>query len=154
LPHIACVDAFQHWIYTEGVDASPDDRDAMWLRIRARFEPDVDYSGLETERVARWYRQSHIHTSPFYYIEYGIAQLAALQVWRHSLRDPDGALARYKAALAQGGTKTLPEIYSTARASLVFAAEDIAPLVAEVERRIEELRPVADAQPAAAGASS
>jgi len=154
LPHIACVDAFQHWIYTDGVDASPEDRDAMWLRIRARFEPDVDYSGLEAERVARWYRQSHIHTSPFYYIEYGLAQLAALQLWRRSLRDPEGALASYKAALAQGGTKPLPEIYATAGASLVFAPEHMAPLIAEVERRIDALRPVADAQPAAAGASS
>jgi oligoendopeptidase F len=143
LPHIACVDAFQHWIYTDGVDATPDERDEMWVRVRARFEPDVDYSGLRAERVARWYRQSHIHTAPFYYIEYGLAQLAALQVWRHSLRDPAGALARYKAALALGGTRPLPEIYRAAGASLVFDAEQIAPLVAEVEDRIAELRSVA-----------
>jgi oligoendopeptidase F len=143
LPHIACVDAFQHWIYTDGVDATPDERDEMWVRVRARFEPDVDYSGLRAERVARWYRQSHIHTAPFYYIEYGLAQLAALQVWRYSLRDPAGALARYKAALALGGTRPLPEIYRAAGASLVFDAEQIAPLVAEVEDRIAELRSVA-----------
>jgi oligoendopeptidase F len=149
LPHIACVDAFQHWIYTEGVEASPTERDAKWLEIRARFEPGVDYSGLEPERVARWYRQSHIHTSPFYYIEYGIAQLAALQIWHHSLRDPIGALTRYKAALALGGTRTLPEIYATAGASLVFDAEEMAPLVAEVERRIATLRAIADATAAA-----
>src|SRR3712207_3889561 len=123
----------------------------MWLRIRARFEPDVDFSGLDSERVARWYRQSHIHTAPFYYIEYGIAQLAALQVWRRSLRDPEGALARYKAALAIGGTRSLPEIYATAGASLVFDAEEMAPLVAEVERRIAELRPFAEAEVVAAG---
>jgi oligoendopeptidase F len=150
LPHIACVDAFQHWVYSDGVDATPTERDAMWLEVRARFEPDVDYSGLEAERVARWYRQSHIHTAPFYYIEYGIAQLAALQVWHASRRDPAGALQRYKAALALGGTRSLPEIYATAGASLVFDAGDMAPLVAEVERRIAELRPVADAQPAVA----
>ncbi|MDQ3996079.1 MAG: M3 family metallopeptidase, partial [Gemmatimonadota bacterium] len=148
LPHIACVDAFQHWIYTDGVDASPAERDAVWLDVRARFEPDVDYSGLEVERVARWYRQSHIHTAPFYYIEYGLAQLAALQVWHQSRRDPAGALRRYKAALALGGTRSLPEIYATAGASLVFDATDMAPLVAEVEQRIAELRPVADARPA------
>jgi oligoendopeptidase F len=144
LPHIACVDAFQHWIYTEGVEATPIERDAKWLEIRARFDPDVDYAGLELERVARWYRQSHIHTAPFYYIEYGIAQLAALQVWRHSLRDPVGALTRYKAALALGGTRSLPEIYLTAGAAFVLDAEDMAPLVAQVERRISELRPIAD----------
>jgi oligoendopeptidase F len=144
LPHIACVDAFQHWIYTEGIAATPTERDAAWLAIRARFEPDVDYSGLESERIARWYRQSHIHTAPFYYIEYGLAQLAALQVWRQSLRDPVGALTRYKAALALGGTRSLPEIYRTAGASLVFDAEEMAPLVAEVERRIATLRTIAE----------
>ncbi|MFN2565517.1 MAG: M3 family oligoendopeptidase [Gemmatimonadaceae bacterium] len=149
LPHIACVDAFQHWVYTEGIDASPEQRDAMWLRIRARFDPDVDYTGLEAERVARWYRQSHIHTAPFYYIEYGIAQLAALQVWRQSLHDPERALGRYKAALALGGTRSLPEIYATAGATVVLDADEMAPLVAEVERRIGELRPVADAEAAA-----
>ncbi|HEX2123727.1 MAG TPA: M3 family metallopeptidase, partial [Thermoanaerobaculia bacterium] len=154
LPHIACVDAFQHWVYTDGVDASPEDRDEMWLRIRARFEPDVDYRGLERERVARWYRQSHIHTAPFYYIEYGIAQLAALQVWRRSLRDAGDALARYKAALAHGGTRSLPEIYATAGASLVFDAEEMAPLVVAVERRIAELRPFADAAEPAASRSA
>jgi oligoendopeptidase F len=151
LPHIACVDAFQHWIYTDGIDASPAERDAMWLQIRARFDPDVDYSGAERERVARWYRQSHIHTAPFYYIEYGLAQLAALQVWRHSRRDPAGALSRYKAALALGGTRSLPEIYATAGASLVFDTADMAPLVAEVEQRIAELRPVALAGPVSVG---
>jgi oligoendopeptidase F len=90
--------------------------------------------------VARWYRQSHIHTAPFYYIEYGLAQLAALQVWRHSLRDPASALSRYKAALALGSTRPLPEIYAAAGGSLVFEAEQMAVLVAEVERRIAELR--------------
>jgi oligoendopeptidase F len=144
LPHIACVDAFQHWIYTDGIGATPGERDAAWLGIRARFEPDVDYSGLESERVARWYRQSHIHTAPFYYIEYGLAQLAALQVWRHSLRDAGTALTRYKAALALGGTRSLPEIYRVAGASLVFDAEEMAPLVAEVERRITTLRTIAE----------
>lgn len=149
LPHIACVDAFQHWIYTDGISATPDERDAKWLEIRARFEPGVDYSRLEPERIARWYRQSHIHTAPFYYIEYGLAQLAALQLWRQSLRDPAGALARYKAALALGGTRSLPEIYRTAGASLVFDAEDMAPLVAEVERRIAMLRSLAETRVAA-----
>jgi oligoendopeptidase F len=143
LPHIACVDAFQHWVYTEGVDATPAERDAMWLTIRARFEPHVDFRELEAERIARWYRQSHIHTAPFYYIEYGLAQLAALQVWHASRRDPAAALRRYKAALALGGTRPLPEIYAAAGASLVFDAADMAPLIAEVERRIAELRPVA-----------
>ena len=140
LPHIACVDAFQHWIYTDGIGASPEDRDAKWLSLRARFEPGVDYSGLEAERISRWYRQSHIHTIPFYYIEYGLSQLGALQVWRHSRRDPVEALARYKAALAVGGTRTLLETFTIAGASLVFDEHTMLDLVAEVEARIAEIR--------------
>ena len=140
LPHIACVDAFQHWIYTTGIDASPADRDAKWLELRARFEPEVDYSGLEPQRLTRWYRQSHIHTAPFYYIEYGLAQLAALQVWRRSRRNTAEALAGYKAALSLGGTRTLPEIFATAGASLVFDAPTMTDLVSEVEKRIAELQ--------------
>jgi oligoendopeptidase F len=140
LPHIASVDAFQHWIYTDGIEASPADRDAKWLQIRERFDPGVDFTGLERERLSRWYRQSHIHTAPFYYIEYGIAQLGALQVWRHSRRDRAAALAGYKAALSVGGTKSLPEIYNMAGAKLVFDAETMGILVNEVETRIGELR--------------
>ena len=100
--HIASVDAFQTWIYTspDGADAAA--RDEAWLRIRSRFERGVDWSGLERERVARWYRQLHIFMYPFYYIEYGIAQLGALQIWRNSLRGPGPAVRRYREALALG----------------------------------------------------
>jgi oligoendopeptidase F len=130
----------EHWIYTDGIDASPADRDAKWLELRARYEPEVDYSDLEPERLTRWYRQSHIHTAPFYYIEYGLAQLAALQVWRRSRRNTSEALAGYKAALSLGGTRTLPEIFATAGASLVFDAATMRELVGEVEKRIAELQ--------------
>lgn len=140
LPHIACVDAFQHWIYTSGKGGDRDARDAAWLEIRQRFEPSVDWSGLAPERVARWLRQSHIFTSPFYYIEYGLAQLGALQVWRDSLRDHPAAVARYKQALALGGTVPLPEMYRTAGVKLVFDAPTMATLVGLVEDRIETLR--------------
>ncbi|HEY0351802.1 MAG TPA: M3 family oligoendopeptidase, partial [Gemmatimonadales bacterium] len=88
LAHIASVDAFQTWIYTSGQGADPVARDQAWLRLRSRFERGVDWSGLEQERVARWYRQLHIFMYPFYYIEYGIAQIGALQIWRNSLSDP------------------------------------------------------------------
>ncbi len=140
LPHIACVDAFQHWIYTSGEGGDRDARDAAWLRIRRRFEPSVDWSGLEPERIARWLRQSHIFTSPFYYIEYGIAQLGALQIWRDSLRDHGAAVGRYKQALTLGGTAPLPEIYRTAGVKLVFDEGTMAELVGLVEGRISELR--------------
>jgi oligoendopeptidase F len=140
LVHIASVDAFQTWIYTSGEGADAAARDEMWLKLRRRFERGVDWSGLDSERVARWYRQLHIFMYPFYYIEYGIAQLGALQVWRNSLADPAAAVARYRDALALGAVRRLPEIYSTAGARLTFDAAAIGELVQLVESRIEELR--------------
>ncbi|MFL5581019.1 MAG: M3 family oligoendopeptidase [Gemmatimonadaceae bacterium] len=140
LPHIASVDAFQSWIYRSGEGQDAAARDRAWLDIRARFERGVDWSGLERERVARWYRQLHIFELPFYYIEYGIAQLGALQLWRDSLGDPAGTIARYKRALALGGTRPLPEIYQAAGAELLFDADGMAELMTLVERRVEELR--------------
>jgi oligoendopeptidase F len=142
LAHIASVDAFQSWIYTSGQGADADARDRAWLDIRARFERGVDWSGLERERVARWYRQLHIFELPFYYIEYGIAQLGALQIWRASLADAPAAVARYREALALGGTRPLPEIYATAGARLIFDTEGMRELVALVEREVEKLQTV------------
>ena len=142
LAHIASVDAFQSWIYTSGQGGDAKARDAAWLDIRSRFERGVDWSGLESERVSRWYRQLHIFEYPFYYIEYGIAQLGALQVWRASLADAPAAVRRYRDALALGGTRPLPEIYRTAGAALVFDADTMGELVSLVERRIWELRGV------------
>ena len=140
LVHIASVDAFQTWIYTSGQGDNPDGRDAAWLRIRGRFERGVDWSGLEQERVARWHRQLHIFMYPFYYIEYGIAQLGAVQVWRNSLEDPVRAVARYREALSLGAVQTLPEIYRTAGARLTFDVDSIAELVQLVESHIDRAR--------------
>ena len=140
LPHIASVDAFQSWIYASGEGGNASARDEAWLRIRERFERGIDWTGLEAERVARWYRQLHIFEYPFYYIEYGIAQMGALQVWRRSLDDPAGAVAAYKRALTLGGTHPLPDIYAEAGASLVFDAAAMGELVGKVEERLGELR--------------
>ena len=140
LVHIASVDAFQTWIYTSGQGGDPAARDGMWLQLRRRFERGVDWSGLDQERVARWYRQLHIFMYPFYYIEYGIAQLGALQVWRNSLSDPRAAVAQYRQALALGAVRRLPEIYRAAGARLTFDAAAIGELVDLVEERIEQLR--------------
>ena len=140
LPHIASVDAFQSWIYTSGNGHDAAARDAKWLELRSRFERGVDWSGLEREREARWYRQLHIFEYPFYYIEYGIAQLGALQVWRNSLHDERDAVRRYREALALGGTRSLPELYRTAGARLVFDEGGMTELVGLVEERIEGLR--------------
>ena len=140
LVHIASVDAFQSWIYSSGEGGDAAARDQAWLRIRSRFEQGVDWSGLTAERVARWYRQLHIFLYPFYYIEYGIAQLGALQVWRNRMRDGAPALEAYRAFLALGATKPLPDLYRTAGAQLVFDAVAMRPLIDLVEAEIDQLR--------------
>ena len=140
LAHIASVDAFQTWIYTSGQGGDAAARDAAWLRIRQRFERGVDWSGLEAERVARWYRQLHIFLYPFYYIEYGIAQVGALQVWRNAGRNQAEAVRRYREALALGATRSLPDLFEAAGVRFTFDAGEIGALVALVEERMEALR--------------
>ena len=139
LPHVASVDAFQSWIYTSGQGHDADARDARWLELRARFDRGADWSSLERERVGRWYRQLHIFLYPFYYIEYGLAQLGALQLWLNSRRDHPATLAAYRRALALGGTVTLPEMYRAAGVDLVFDRGRMAELVAEVEGELASL---------------
>ena len=140
LVHIASVDAFQAWIYTNPAGTDRDARDAQWLALRSRFESGVDWTGLDRERVSRWYRQLHIFELPFYYIEYGIAQMGALQVFRNAVRDSGSAVAAYKRFLSLGGTRSLPELYKAAGVKLVFDAATMSELVEFVEERIEALR--------------
>jgi oligoendopeptidase F len=140
LPHCASVDAFQHWIYlnTDGRDAAA--RDRKWLELRQRFEgSSLDWDGLDAERIARWYQQPHFFGSPFYYIEYGIAQLGALQVWRNSLRDPQEAVRHYRGALTLGATKPLPDLFKAAGARLMFDSEGMRELILVVEEELAKL---------------
>jgi oligoendopeptidase F len=140
-PHCASVDAFQHWIYLDDAGSNADSRDAKWLELRRRFEGDaVDWSGLNKERIARWYQQPHFFASPFYYIEYGIAQLGALQVWRNSLKDPKDAVRKYRAALSLGATQPLPELFKAAGARLVFDSAGMGELIALVEDELSRLQ--------------
>src|SRR5204863_7695188 len=101
-PWIATVDAFQHWIYTHP-GHSRSDRTAAWLALVERLGGNVDWSGYEKARANLWHRQLHIFLHPFYYVEYGIAQLGALQVWANSKRDKAAALQAYHRGLALGG---------------------------------------------------
>lgn len=140
LAHIASVDAFQAWIYTDAGGTNAAARDAQWLRLRDRFDPGVDWSGLERERVARWYRQLHIFLYPFYYIEYALAQIGALQVWRNARRDPVGAVTAYRRFLALGATASLPDLYQAAGVELSFEAGLLGELVALVEEEMATLR--------------
>jgi len=138
LAWIATVDAFQHWIYTHPGHARAD-RVTAWNQLLDRFAGDVDWSGHEEARAHLWHRQLHIFLYPFYYIEYGIAQLGALQVWANSKRDPAKALRDYKTALALGGSKPLPELFATAGCRLQFDAATIKPLVELVRAELAKL---------------
>lgn len=125
---IASVDAFQHWIYTHPGHTRTE-RAAAWNSLMDRFAGDVDWSGHEEARAHLWHRQLHIFIHPFYYIEYGIAQLGALQVWANSKRDKVKALTDYKSALALGGSRPLPELFAAAGCRFQFDAATIKPLV-------------------------
>jgi oligoendopeptidase F len=141
-PHCASVDAFQHWIYLDEAGRDADARDRKWLDLRRRFEGmSVDWSGLDNERIARWYQQPHFFGSPFYYIEYGIAQLGALQVWRNSLHDPKGAVRQYREALALGATRSLPELFRAAGARLIFDSDGMRELITLAEEELDKLDP-------------
>ena len=130
LPWVATVDAFQHWIYA--AEHTPAQRAAKWLELDARFGPDLDWSGIEEYRTHGWHRQLHIFELPFYYIEYGIAQLGALQVWKRSLDNPAEALALYKKALSLGGTRGLADLFEAAGGKFDMGEETIRPLIEKV----------------------
>jgi oligoendopeptidase F len=138
-PWVATVDAFQHWLYTNPDAADRDARDAYFRELWTRFDPHTDWSGLDAERSARWHKQLHLFLYPFYYIEYGIAQLGALQVWRNSLEDQAGAVKAYRDALSLGGSRPLPELFDAAGARMIFDADGMGELVGLVESEIESL---------------
>lgn len=140
-PYMAVVDAFQHWVYTHHEQAlDPANCDAQWLELWQRFIPGVDWSGLEEAAMTGWHRKQHIFRAPFYYVEYGLAQLGAVQVWRNALQDLPAATASYRSALALGGTATLPELYRTAGAKFAFDAGTLGDAVELVEAAIAETK--------------
>ncbi len=139
-PYMAVVDAFQHWVYThieEATDASNCDR--KWAELWRRFIPGVDWSGLEDSMITGWHRKQHIHRAPFYYVEYGLAQLGAVQVWRNALKDQAGAVKRYRHALSLGATVPLPDLYKAAGAKFAFDAQTVREAVELVESQIARL---------------
>jgi oligoendopeptidase F len=138
MPWIATVDAFQHWIYAHP-GHSRDDRRAAWMALLDRFGGIVDWSGYEDGRANSWHRQLHIFLYPFYYIEYGIAQLGALQVWRRSLTDRAAAVAGYRRALAVGGSRPLPELFSACGIEFDFREKTLVPLMDAIGAELNRL---------------
>ncbi len=140
LPYMAAVDAFQHQVYTSDAALTAADLDAIWLDLEKRFLAGVDWSGLEEERTSGWHRKLHIFHIPFYYVEYGIASIGALQIWRNCLEQGQPtALSAYRRGLALGGTRPLPELFAAAGAAFRFDAPLLTELVALVEEVINDL---------------
>lgn len=125
LPWIATIDAFQHWIYTHP-NHTVEERTQQWLNLGKRFGTGmVDFSGYEGAKESAWHRQLHLFEVPFYYIEYGIAQLGALGIWRNYSKEPTEAINKYKAALKLGYSKSIPEIYTTAGLTFDFSSATV-----------------------------
>lgn len=111
--YIAVVDEFQHWLY-QNPNATPDERDAAWVRIADVYQPGVDYTGYEQYKALRWYAQGHIFWSPFYYIDYAIAETGAMQLGLIDAKNPDEAMSTYLDLCRMGGTKSVLDIFSSA----------------------------------------
>ena len=137
-PWIAIIDKFQHWVY-ENPAHTNEERTAKWNEILKEFQDDViDYNGLENYRSNAWQRQLHLFEVPFYYIEYGIAQLGAIGMWMQYKQNPQQALDNYCSALALGGTKTLPQLFETAGLKFDFSPEKIKVLMEFVEGEMKK----------------
>jgi oligoendopeptidase F len=139
LPWIASIDKFQHWIYTNPKHTVAE-RYACWLQISKDFGTGVvDYTGLKHHLQRSWQAQLHLFEVPFYYIEYGMAQLGAIAVWRNYKQNPELAIKNYKNALALGYTKTIPEIYKAAGIKFDFSPAYVKDLADFVKKEYELL---------------
>jgi oligoendopeptidase F len=139
LPWVAVVDQYQHWIYTnpEHTDAQRTD---AWEQIFDRFGASfVDWTGFNDVKQNLWQKQLHIFEVPFYYIEYGMAQLGAIAVWKNYKENPEKGLQQYLDALKLGYTKTINEIYETAGVKFDFSADYVKELAQFVKDELEKI---------------
>ncbi|TAF56414.1 MAG: M3 family oligoendopeptidase [Sphingobacteriia bacterium] len=138
-PWIAIIDRFQHWVYLHP-QHSLAERKAAWMHILQEFSTEaIDYTGLEKFRGIGWQRQLHLFEVPFYYIEYGIAQLGAIGLWKQYKENPAKALDNYMQALQLGGTKTLPELYAAAGLEFDLSPAHIKTLMDFVKAEMDQL---------------
>jgi oligoendopeptidase F len=135
---VATIDAFQHWVYTDP-DHSRVDRRRAWLDLRQRLGGAEDWSGYEDAKAYNWHRQLHLFTVPFYYIEYGIAQTGALQVWRNAKKSRKSAIAKYRAGESLGWTRPLPDLFKASGLKFDFSEKTIGPLVKAALADLEKL---------------
>ena len=138
LPWIATIDSFQHWIYSNP-EHTREERARVWNSIRDRFGSNMNWEEYTKFRDVSWQQQGHLFGVPFYYVEYGIAQLGALQLWRTQRKDPEKALSDYSNAMRLGNTKTLPELFTAADIKLGFDERHLSSLIQEVRTAMAEL---------------
>jgi oligoendopeptidase F len=139
-PWIAIIDKFQHWVY-ENPNHTLDERRENWLNILNNFTSNaINHEGLENFRSYGWQKQLHLFEVPFYYIEYGIAQLGAIGMWKQYRQNPRQALENYMHALSLGGTKTLPELYKAAGIDFDFSHKNISELMQFVKNELNTLK--------------
>jgi oligoendopeptidase F len=145
-PWIATIDKFQHWVY-ENPSHTPEERKQKWMEILQEFSSQsVDWSGLEQYREFGWQKQLHLFEVPFYYIEYGIAQLGAIGLWMQYKNNKEKALSNYMQALSLGGTRTLPELYDAAGLKFDFSKEHIKQLMSFVSAEMDAIQGAIDSE--------
>lgn len=139
LPWVATVDKFQHYLY-KNPNHTTEQRTQTWLKIASEFGcPLIDYSGIEEYKANQWQKQLHIFEVPFYYIEYGFAQLGALAIWRNFRENPQKALKQYKDALKMGYTAPIPDTYKAAGIEFNFSESYITSLMDFVKSELDHL---------------
>ena len=139
LPWIATIDAFQHWIYANP-GHTREERKIQWISLRERFGSEMNWEDHEDFRELSWQQQGHLFGVPFYYVEYGIAQLGALQLWQTHRKNPEKALKDYSNAMELGNTKTLPDLFAAAELKLGFDEKHLQSLIGEVEVAMSEIK--------------
>lgn len=138
-PWIATIDKFQHWIYSNP-GHTEEERNREWFSILEEFSASaIDFSGLDEYRLFAWQRQLHLYEVPFYYIEYGIAQLGAIGLWQQYKQNPEKALNSYINALSLGGTQTLPDLFKTAGLEFDLSPGYISNLMLFVKKELDNL---------------
>ena len=135
LAWVATIDAFQHWVYTHP-EHTTEEREKFWLNLRERFGGGEAWDGYDNVQRTYWQRQGHLFTAPFYYIEYGIAQLGALGIWTQYLKDPKKGIESYKRALSLGGTQPLPKLFKAANLPFDFGPKIIQSYAGELRRQL------------------
>jgi len=138
LAWIATIDAFQHWIYTNP-SHSRTERHEKWLELGNRFGSILNWAGFEDWRKVSWQKQLHLFSYPFYYIEYGIAQLGALQIWLQYRESPEHALNNYATAMRLGGSRPLPDLFEAGEMNFDLGRTTVQGLIDAVRDELSKL---------------